>query len=240
MKKIRAIERSLYTAAIALLMIGCDVDSETKYHQLTSDDLAHLYINLDTLTYDGKDIEYTDSVRFLLNAKDTITVAAKTQIWSTIDQFAFVDLRDMHGQSTIHFSKTYGLNYADIQIFREFYTSPSRKVFCVSKADGGRNLDEWVSGAFTLDTAYILGRLYESVYKCNLPRENGDLGIKSVYFAKMYGFIKIEGHDGSKLELIEVRSNGVKGHETKNPASTPIVGLEEKNQGSRELKGYSR
>jgi hypothetical protein len=27
---------------IALLMIGCDVDSETKYHQLTSDDLAQI------------------------------------------------------------------------------------------------------------------------------------------------------------------------------------------------------
>jgi len=32
--------------------------------------------------------------------------------------------------------------------------------------------------------------------------------IKCVYFAKKYGFIKIEGHDGSKLELIGVRSKG--------------------------------
>jgi len=72
-------------------------------------------------------------------------------------------------------------------------------------------LDKVISEPITLDTAMVLGRLYESVYKFDLPRENGDLGIKSVYFAKKYGFIKIEGHDGSKLELIKVKSKGVKG-----------------------------
>lgn len=208
---IRAIERSLYTAAIALMMIGCDVDSETKYHQLTSDDLAHLYINLDTLTYDGNDIEYTDSVRFLLNAKDTITVAAKTQIWSTIDQFAFVDLRDMHGQSTIHFSKSTGFDYVNVELFREFYTYPSKKTFRTSlvgmEQAFGYLYDEVLNGPIALDSAFVLGRSYESVYIFILPRGN-QTNVKSVYFAKKYGFIKIEGHDGSKLELIGVKSKG--------------------------------
>jgi hypothetical protein len=216
MKKIRAIERSLYTAAITLLMIGCDVDSETKYHQLTSDDLTHLYINLDTLTYDGNEIEYTDSVRFLLNAKDTITVAAKTQIWSTIDQFAFVDLRDMHGKSSIHFSSETGLDYVYVHLYRSNSSNyPPQKTFTVSLVDGNfwpltHILNEIISGPYSLDTSVILGRIYENVYKFDLCSTSDYTGVKSVYFAKKYGFIKIEGHDGSKLELIGVKSKGMK------------------------------
>jgi hypothetical protein len=192
-------------------MNGCDYNKgRTKYIQLTSDDLAHLYINLDTLYYDGNEIEYKDSILFLLNSVDTITVGVRTQIWSTLSQFAILDVRDITGKSTINFNKTPRFYFADIEIFRDDYTYPSRKIFTASKGDGGRNLDEWVREINTLDTACILGRQYEDVYKFLPPSENHESGIKTVYFAKKYGFIMIEGYDGSKVELIEIKSKGVK------------------------------
>lgn len=179
-----------------------------SYEQLSADDVSHLYFDRETVVCEKEDIEFTDSVTFLLNSRDTVIVAAKTRIWSTIDEPLHLGNYNANGKSNILFDKAKGFYYADIQLHRIF--DPSTKTFRVSKGDGGNDLYKVISEPITLDTAMILGRLYESVYKFDLPSENGHLGIKSVYFAKKYGFIKIEGHDGSKLELIEVKSKGVK------------------------------
>lgn len=49
-----------------------------------------------------------------------------------------------------------------------------------------------------IDTATVNNKTYSEVYKFNPVNET----IKVVYFAKTYGFIKIELNDGNKLELI--------------------------------------
>ncbi len=214
---------------ISLLMIhGCCLYESDSYEQLTADDLRHLYFDRDKVVCEEEEIEFKDSVTFLLNSRDTISTAAMTGIWSSSINLGTTN--NANGESYIYFGSTTGFVYAYIRLFRKYGASSSKKTFLVRKEYGGNDIKKVISEPFTLDTAIILGRLYESVYKFDFPRENGDLGIKSVYFAKKYGFIKIEGHDGSKLELIEVKSKGVKAHETKNPASTPIVGLEEKNK----------
>jgi hypothetical protein len=182
---------------------GCCVEYDFN-EQLTADDLSHLYFDRDTVLCDEDGIEFTDSVTFLLSSRDTLTVAANTSIWLVAHALGISYYAN--GKSSISFDRRVGYYYASIKVDRQF----SSKTIRVSKGDGGNDLDKVISEPITLDTAIILGRLYESVYKFDLPRENGELGIKSVYFAKKYGFIKIEGHDGSKLELIEVKSKGVK------------------------------
>ena len=186
-----------------LLILGCCVEYDFN-EQLTADDLSHLYFDRDTVLCDEDGIEFTDSVTFLLSSRDTFTVAVNTSIWLVAHALGVSYYAS--GKSSMLFDRRVGYYYASIKVDRRF----SSKTIRVSKGDGGNDLVKVISEPITLDTAMILGRLYESVYKFDLPRENGDLGIKSVYFAKKYGFIKIEGHDGSKLELIEVKSKGVK------------------------------
>ena len=217
MNKIIKVSVNLFFCTFLIyLMSGCDFNKETRYIQLTSDDLAHLYINLDTLYYDGNEIEYTDSVRFLLNSRDTITACVETQIWSELSQFAIVDIRYMYGESIIYFDKYSGFYFAKVEIFRAYNIHPPRKIFTAKLTDNLFNLgfsyliDEVLSGPFPLDTVVVLDRQYEDVYKFELPYENNESGIKTVYFAKKYGFIMIESYDGSKVELIEVKSKGVK------------------------------
>ncbi len=193
-----------------LLIHGCCLEDSDFYEQLTTDDLSHLYFDRDKVVCEEEDIEFMDSVTFLLNSRDTVACAAKTLIWSTIDHSLGISY-DANGKSSIIVDRNIGFSSATITIYKKYNKDySSQKTIRVSKGDGGNDLDKVISEPITLDTAMILGRLYESVYKFDLPRENGDLGIKSVYFAKKYGFIKIEGHDGSKLELIEVKSKGVK------------------------------
>ena len=214
MNKIIKVSVNLFFCTFLIyLMSGCDFNKETRYIQLTSDDLAHLYINLDTLYYDGNEIEYTDSVRFLLNSRDTITACVETQIWSELSQFAIVDIRYMYGESIIYFDKSSGFDYAEVRIFRENDTlHPSNKTLAAKSNISlfFYYLYEVIYGPYPLDTAVVLDRQYEDVYKFLPPSENHESGIKTVYFAKKYGFIMIESYDGSKVELIEIKSKGVK------------------------------
>ncbi len=197
---------------ISLLMIhGCCLYESNTYEQLTADDLWHLYFDRDKVVCEEEEIEYKDSVSFLINARDTIKTAVMTRIWSSSINLGTTN--NANGESYIYFERKTGFleyNFAYIRLFRKYGAYSSKRTFLVRKEYGGNDFKKVISEPFTLDTAMILGRLYESVYKFDLPRENGDSGIKSVYFAKKYGFIKIEGHDGSKLELIEVKSKGVK------------------------------
>jgi hypothetical protein len=220
-----------------LLIHGCCLENPDTYEQLSTDDLKHLYFNRDSVICEEEDIEFTDSVTFLLNSRDTITVAAKTKIWTTIDEPLHLGNFDANGQSTIMFEKKTGFEFIQVSVYRSLdWQYPSKKKYRVSLVNSdqviifSRIVDELINGVFPLDTASVLNLVYNQVYKYDLSKEGNESNIKSVYFAKKYGFIKIEGHDGSKLELIEVKSKGMKEHETKNPASTPRVGLEEKNK----------
>jgi len=47
----------------------------------------------------------------------------------------------------------------------------------------------------------VLGKTYKDVYKF-YPSSKGIPQIKSIYFAKKFGFIRLERTDGVKLELV--------------------------------------
>jgi hypothetical protein len=52
-----------------------------------------------------------------------------------------------------------------------------------------------------IDTVTILDKFYSNVYIWeNLSNETDNIGV--VYFAKQYGFLRIEQNDGRKVELI--------------------------------------
>jgi hypothetical protein len=206
------------TLIISVLLIhGCCIEESETYKQLSADDLSHLYFDRETVVCEEEDIEFTDSVTFLLNSRDTITVAAKTKIWTTIDEPLHLGNFDANGQSTIMFEKKTGFEFIQVSVYRSLdWQYPSKKKYRVSLVNSdqviifSRIVDELINGVFPLDTASVLNLVYNQVYKYDLSKEGNESNIKSVYFAKKYGFIKIEGHDGNKLELIEVKSKGVK------------------------------
>jgi hypothetical protein len=192
---------------------ACESDDTIRYWQFTSDDLSHLYYDEDTLTYIGDKIQYQDLVTFLLNSSDTIVVNVTTEIYSSLNPWRILNVEDMLGHSFLEFDQTTGFKYAHITTFRSSNDGNSEKRFEVGLAGYGYNyfyyqlLEVTEAETFTLDTALVLDKLYEDVYKFNLPQEGNKSGIKLIYFAKKYGYIKIESLDGKMIELISIGKN---------------------------------
>ena len=194
----------------AIMLLACDNEGPIKYMQFTSDDLAHLYYDNDTLTYYGQVINFHDTVYFLLNASDTIVLPVETKIYSSKSPWSIVNLEYIYGSSDIRFDKCTGFVFASISTNRTDNRWNSEKRFEVGMANMNYNgFSKVIRSTDTiqsLDTAWVLGRLYQDVYKFYGPNENNYSHVKTVYFAKKYGYIKIESIDNKKLELIKIKS----------------------------------
>lgn len=194
---------------IILALIGCvglEIDDTLRYRQFTSDDLSHLYFDKDTLLYIGESINYQDSIKFLLNDLDTIVVLAKTEIHTSLNYWAIMNVEDIYGSSKLEFDKNTGFKYAEISVYRTSDIGKSKITFYVGangKTAFTRQYDSPQVDTFSLDTAIVLGKQYQDVYKF-YPQTKFDswTNIKSIYFAKKYGYIRIEKLDGSKLKLL--------------------------------------
>jgi hypothetical protein len=182
---------------------ACQVidDGEISYYQFTPDDLSYLYYDQDTLLF-TKNINYIDTVVFLRNDTDTIIVEAKTKIESFHTLASWSSKRNLYGESTLLFSEEDGFAVAQISVSRSTKTLDSDKFVTVgtSRTNG---FARYIHPTF--DTALVLNEVYDAVYKI-FPPEEDNTGIQSIYFAKHYGFIKIERTDGKKLELISIKS----------------------------------
>ncbi len=196
----------IFLLILALAAISCEpmiggADDKGKYHQFTTEDLSFLYYNADTLVFNG-DFTYCDTVVFLVNNSDTLNVAVNTKFYSFIETFSFSSKRNLSGLSAMEFDESLGFRCAQILIHRSSDTG-----------EPDRRMEVWVSGGKdylayfkpTYDTAFVLGKIYQEVYKIYPPANDPTL-IKSLFFAKKYGFIKIERTDGRKLELIKIQS----------------------------------
>jgi hypothetical protein len=182
---------------INLLLIGCS-DYTTNYKQFSSDDLSHLYFNQDTLIYKGDEIEYSKTVAFLRNSTDTIAAYAQTNIYHWYFPYGESALA---GQSSVYFDDLAGINWAIITVIREYFNFKA-KIILEFDFDNYPSIEEILDPSLKLDTALILGKIYNNVYKLDYP-DSSQTNVKRLYFAKKYGFIKIESTDGGKLELID-------------------------------------
>lgn len=186
-------------------MLSCvNSESDIKYAQFTSDDLSYLYYNSNTLLFNGRTINYVDTIGFMLNGSERIRVPIVTKI----DTFRnppwnYYNEAGIQGKSSLILNKETGFQYATVYISRQYFDdSSSEKTFYI-QANGVNPFEKQIFQAdnIHLDTAFILGVHYENVLKFEpdiLFRSN----IKSIYFAKGFGFIKIETIDGKTMERI--------------------------------------
>jgi hypothetical protein len=188
---------------LSMLLFACEHDNTVTYLQFTRDDLSHLYYDKDTLTFTGQNIVYKDTLTYLLNDTDTIYAPIKTEIHVLQDPFDFSNIRNITGSSLVYFSQKTGFEFADIRLYRTIDYGNAENFFQVS-ANGINAFTKQYLWKDTIphDTALVLHKIYQNVYKF-YPPEDGKTNIRLIFFAKKYGYIKIEKLDGTKIERID-------------------------------------
>ncbi len=188
-----------------VLMLSCtDNESDNRYTQFTSDDLSFLYFNSDTLVFIGDTIQLVDTISFMFNGSEIVKVPVETIIESLYNPF-YPNGKGLgiHGESTLKLKKESGFRFVYVRLSREVnYDIGSYKVFSVGvdgKSSFSKGFDKY--DQITLDTALVLGVHYENVIKFE-PDSLSLTNIKSIYFAKKFGFIRIETLDGKTMERV--------------------------------------
>jgi hypothetical protein len=187
------------------LLISCvEQESDNRFTQFTSDDLSFLYYNSDTLDFTGRSINYLDTITFALNGINIIRVPIETKIdtfrsppWDMSNEAG------IQGESSLILEKESGFRYATVGVSRQrIDDNGSTKYFYVS-IDGGTPFGKhfYINDEIPLDTALVLGNYYNNVIKIE-PDSLTQSKIKSIYFAKKFGFIKIETLDGKTMERV--------------------------------------
>jgi len=200
-------KRILFYIMISLTFFGCNftiLDLTTVYSQFTKDDLSYLHYNKDTLISVGQNIEYKDTITYLRNDTDSIHVKIETKIDSYFDNPWIQKIKEISGSSSMYFNKSTGFRYANIQVSRDGNGGGYPVRFFEVSAYGtwGFSKQYLYNDTIQLDTALVQGKIYQNVYKFYPPLE-GKTDIRLIYFAKKYGYIKIEKLDGTKIERID-------------------------------------
>ncbi|HET9569851.1 MAG TPA: hypothetical protein VFP20_00360 [Bacteroidales bacterium] len=197
--------KNLLLSFVLIIFLSCtENDSGFKYAQFTSDDLSYLYYNSDTLTFTGDTIYFKDTITFMLNGSKIIRVPVATKIVKFFDPLWYnSNEAGIDGQSTLNLNKETGFFYADVDVSRQHTFDEVSEKFFYIKANGGFSFAKrfFTKDEMPLDTALVLGVHYENVLKF-YPDSLSQTNIKSIYFAKKFGFIKIETLDGKTMERV--------------------------------------
>jgi hypothetical protein len=184
-----------------VFLISCE-KADDVYYNFTEDDLGWIYFSkkiADSQTY---------TLRYLINNTDTLSVDLYTNTdYTSSEKISSKGLHSKYkeyyeyGQTVYYFSdhtcflkdfridickKKEGLYLGELYLCCGDY-------FSASLCSDGNFIPQMV-----IDTATVNNKTYSEVYKFYPD----DYGIKVVYFAKTYGFIKIDMYDGDKAELI--------------------------------------
>jgi len=145
---------------------------------------------------------YKDTLGFILNDTSSIYLPVTTEIYSLHNLTNFTNTEDMHARSLMIFDKKTGFDSVYVSISNTGNYKYAEKFFQLN-ANGLYPFTQQYSQTenVVLDTALVLGKVYQNVYKF-YPLLRFKTGIRLIYFAKKYGYIKIEKTDGSKLERI--------------------------------------
>ena len=178
-----------------------DHDLKSNYSQLTNDDLSYVIYDKDSLYLVDKSFSYVDKIKYLYN--DTLVVEAliMTEFYSSQRDTSISDFYNVGGRTEYRFINCPILGNASSSVIRDSEFGFSHLNFTINSI-----YDFWGKGSYSTDTtivkdtATILGVLYNDVLKFDINPNNPN--IKTVYFAKKYGYIKIEAIDGNCLQRI--------------------------------------
>lgn len=202
--------RNLLIAFSLILLNGCiEDDGSIIYTVMSDDDKSYLYNCATNVGLVDKIYNFSDTIYFLRNSRDTIIVPVVTRI-SPYKTIIHNNRRSIFGESFLKFDSLSGFKYALITI-DHFYKDPnSLKWFEVAlEKENSQSFVYVVQPEDTvqyLDSAFVLGRLYQHVYKFDGKSINTNSQIKLIYFALDWGYLYIEGIDGRKVELITKKS----------------------------------
>ena len=197
----KRLKSKVYLTCVTLMNVGffacCDYEPGGTC-QFTPNELSHLYINVSSLVYDGHTIGYRDTIAYLLNGTDTISSIVHTHINGGTVPYD-PSIITLYGTSHYEFDDSTGFKWASVSVFKEFPGSNaqiSAEISLVSRS-------ALINMNVPIDTAKILGKIYNNVYKFDFPVNSSKI-FKCIYFAKKIGFIKIEAADGRKLERLQI------------------------------------
>lgn len=200
--KRKEISLTVVSFIITNLFSGCSLigsDIKVKNCQFTPEELSHLYFDKDSLVYNGHSIGYCDTISFLQNTNDTILVRVETSINSFTYPYDSYTV-GLDGYSKVYLDKQTWEITPSVTVIKNFPNTDAEIRIAMRLNDAGsanKTLD------FPIDTALVLGKTYNDVYKIEYP-EDSPTKLKKIFFAKKYGFIKIETADGRKLERLEI------------------------------------
>ena len=199
---------------LLLLMSSCidlPVDSHHYYQQFNFNDLQ--YLITDKFAYynigDNNTFEYP--LRYLVNGKDTIDVVAKTEFFNHAmpeGEMFWVDYYELWGISEIYIQQNSGFKRLKVIIIQDTLYNTTDKTFSVCLENTKYYMyNEFLGNAsdsIPLDTADIRGNVYQSVFKIEADSLDKALTkVKSYYYARSVGFIRVETVDGKVLELLK-------------------------------------
>jgi hypothetical protein len=203
-------KNKLFKVLILSLFTSCGMQpysepSAPGYYQFTPNDLSHFYIDKDSLFF-TEDFYYKDSILFLLNSQDTISAEVITYVQHWPNVVNEYQPKPLYGTSTINFNELTGFRFFRCQVYKSGHGEHSDKYLEV----GISKNNQPYSGYLTMktDSVTILDSLYHDVYKIELIETTLNI-FKSIYFAKKFGFIKVECYDGRKMELNRLYHKGV-------------------------------
>lgn len=177
------------------------VEPDPDYH-LSSDEVSYLVFKPDTMPSDGKPRVFFDKATYLRNGKDTFVIDVKTEVNYSKRDPSWV----MGGSTSLVFRKDTAFERA---IF--FVAGYTNFMSCFMDVEVGvpNSLDYfWRDVPSKVDTALVLGKVYQGVYKFIVyNKERPKTKVRLVYYAKKYGFIRIETMEGNKLEFIGLHSD---------------------------------
>jgi hypothetical protein len=195
-------------------MFACDDPYyQHPFHmQLSKDDCSYLCTDIDSFGYILDHPQYYyDTVYYLVNSKDTAAERIETGIHSKMITFA-IELFDnyLEGYSVVNFQNVDFMYYAQVRVglWNTSDVSTKKIEFCrkvrptdVERRAWDYSVDLEDLDSSYIDTAQVLTRTYENVYKIHY-KASPIYGIRTVYYVKRYGFLLIELNDSGKIELI--------------------------------------
>lgn len=205
------IMKSILFTVLSLIIINIffscnnDIELSEEYSQFDSDELSYLYINIDSLVYDGQTIGYRDTIAFLHNNSDTLFAFIETLIYGQNLPYA-PELVSLFGTSRYNFDKKSGIKWANTYVYRSMPDSNADIYIDFALEDLSNTR---IKMNIPTDTAQILGKIYSNVYKFEYPI-NSPNNLKCIFFAKKVGFIKIESADGRNLERLDLSKDEIR------------------------------
>ena len=205
--------RNLFLLTFIVLLTSCSdfpESSYTFYQQFNFNDLQYLITDKFFYYNVGDRDSYDYPLRYLVNGKDTITVTATTEFSNRgVPEDAFWTIYDeFWGTSTVYVRQNSGFYALEVQIMQDTVHNSTDKRFSVHLEHANYELYYKFLGnasdSIPMNTANIRGDLYQSVHKFVADSSDQAMtGVKSFYFAKSVGFIRVETVDGKTLEILK-------------------------------------